>query len=188
MDRQLHVCCLELNGVIAALRHWVSVFQDHQVLIATDNTTVVSYIKNKKGPIDPFPNLVASSSGSLYVASSSGHSSQSQAHTTLFKLDSGPPIQTQLADIDIEWSLHYEVVNRIFKFWELHSGHVCHSPQYPPTSVHVSDSKTSSTGGGCSVSGLAGGVDVHVSAVPLLKKVTQKLGAIQEEVIPIAPW
>ena len=49
---------------------------------------------------DPFPNLVASSSGSLYVAAGSGHSSQSQAHTRLFECDSGPPIQTQSANID----------------------------------------------------------------------------------------
>ena len=36
----------------------------------------------------PFPFLVSSSSGSLYVATSSGHSSQSQAHPRLFERDS----------------------------------------------------------------------------------------------------
>ena len=50
------------------------------------------------------------------------------------------------------------------------SGHVCHSPQYPPSAVHVSDSRDTSTGGGCSVSGLAGEVNVHVSAVPLAQQ------------------
>ena len=39
----------ELKAVIAALLHWVSVLQGHQVLIAVDNTTVVSYINNQGG-------------------------------------------------------------------------------------------------------------------------------------------
>ena len=44
-------------------------------------------------------------------------------------------------------------------------GHVCDSPQHPPTSVHVSDSGASSTGGGCSASGLTGEINVHISAI-----------------------
>ena len=44
-------------------------------------------------------------------------------------------------------------------------GHVCRCPQHPPTSVHDSDSGASSTGGGCSVSGLTGEINVHVSAI-----------------------
>ena len=35
----------------------------------------------------------------------------------------------------------------------------------PPSSVHVSDSRATSTGGGCSVSGLVGDFDVHVSSI-----------------------
>ena len=70
----------------------------HQVLIPTDNTTGVFYI-NKQGG-NPFPSLVASSSGSLYVALSSEHSSQSQAHPRLFERDSRPPIQIQSARVE----------------------------------------------------------------------------------------
>ena len=46
-------------------------------------------------------------------------------------------------------------------------GHVCHSPQYPPTLVQDSDSDSgaSSSGGGCSVSGLVGEINVHVCAI-----------------------
>ena len=42
-DRKLHNNVLELKAVILALQHWVSVLQGHQVMIATDNTTVVAY-------------------------------------------------------------------------------------------------------------------------------------------------
>ena len=44
-DHKLHMNCLELK----ALRHCVTVLQGHNVMIATDNTTVVSYITNREG-------------------------------------------------------------------------------------------------------------------------------------------
>ena len=48
IDRRLHINCLELKAVIRALQHWAPLLQGHQVMIATDNSTVVSYI-NKQG-------------------------------------------------------------------------------------------------------------------------------------------
>ena len=47
-DRKLHINCLELKAVVGALQHWAPMLQGHQVMIATDNSTVVSYI-NKQG-------------------------------------------------------------------------------------------------------------------------------------------
>ena len=44
-------------------------------------------------------------------------------------------------------------------------GHVCHSPQHASSPVHVSSSKSSSTGDRCLVKGLAGEADVHVSTI-----------------------
>ena len=75
-----------LKAVISAIHHWFSVFRGRQVLITMDN--------------NPFSLLVASSSGSSYVATSSEHSSQSQAHPRLFECDSRPLISTQSADND----------------------------------------------------------------------------------------
>ena len=46
------------------------------------------------------------------------------------------------------------------------SRHVCNSVELPPSSVHVSNSGAKSPSGGCSVSGLAGEVNVHVSSIP----------------------
>ena len=46
-DRK-YINCLELKAVVSALQHWAPVLQGNQVLIATDNSTVVSYI-NKQG-------------------------------------------------------------------------------------------------------------------------------------------
>ena len=47
-DRKLHINCLELKTVTFALQHWAPLLQGRQVMIATDNSTVVSYI-NKQG-------------------------------------------------------------------------------------------------------------------------------------------
>ena len=46
------------------------------------------------------------------------------------------------------------------------SRHVCNTVELPPSSVHVSNSGAKSPSGGCSVSGLAGEVNVHVSPIP----------------------
>ena len=80
---------------------------------------------------DPFPNLVASSSGSLYVAAGSGHSSQSKAHTRLFERDSRLPIQTQSANIDRVESSFRDPQTDFPVLGNFNGGHVCHSPQYP---------------------------------------------------------
>ena len=44
-----HINVLELKAVILTLQHWVSVLQGHDVMIATDNTTVVAYINKQRG-------------------------------------------------------------------------------------------------------------------------------------------
>ena len=46
------------------------------------------------------------------------------------------------------------------------SRHVCNTVELQPSSVHVSNSGATSTSSGCSVSGLAGEVNVHVSSIP----------------------
>ena len=44
--------------------------------------------------------------------------------------------------------------------------HVCDTVELPPSSVHVSSSRAKGPSGGCSFSGLAGEVNVHVSPIP----------------------
>ena len=48
IDHKLHINCLELKAVTCALQHRAPLLQGHQVMVATDNLTVVSYI-NKQG-------------------------------------------------------------------------------------------------------------------------------------------
>ena len=68
--------------------------------------------------------------------------------------------------ISTEWSLHPEIVKRIFRLWGTPEVDMfCDSVELPPSSVHVSSSGTTNPSGGCSVSGLAWEVNVHVSSI-----------------------
>ena len=99
------------------------------------------------------------------MVTSSEHSCPSKTHPRLSERDSRPPISSQPDDTD---RVESPSRNRESNFWSLgnsSSGHVCNCFKLPPSSFHVSDSGATSTGGGCSVSGLAVEVDVHVSYV-----------------------
>ena len=98
LDCELHISCLKLKAVVSALHHWAPVLQGHQVSIAMDNSTVISYI-NKQGGTRSHT-IATSSSGAFYVVTSSQHSSRSKIHSWLSDSLSSPnqPITT-------EWSL-----------------------------------------------------------------------------------
>ena len=107
-ESKLNINMLELKAVLLALKE----FQDHclgqVVLIATDNTTVVSYI-NKEGSMR---------SGSLCALLWR----QSQEHHTSGAIYSGSPerdcrqaVSSQSGNP--EWSLHQEVFNLLFQRW-----------------------------------------------------------------------
>ena len=111
-DRQL--ICLELKAVVSALRHWVSVFLGHQGLTARDNTTVVSYI-NKQGGTHSLTLLRLLVDLFMWL----------QAQDIVLRARHIPGCLNVIVDrlsrpnqpISTEWSLHSEIVNRIFQFW-----------------------------------------------------------------------
>ena len=98
-DRKLHFICLELKTVISALYHWATVLQGHQVMITTNNNTVVSYIDQQTGS-DPFPYPVTSSSRSFSMASNSGHCHQGQVCSELSECDRKPPVLANSTNTD----------------------------------------------------------------------------------------
>ena len=200
-DRKLHINCLELKAVIHALQHWAPVLQGHQVMIATDNSTVVSYI-NKQGGTHSPTLLHLRAELLLWL----------EAQNIIVRARHIPGCLNMIADhlsrpnqpISTEWD-HLSRLNQpISTEWDTsprdretylqglgdtRRRHVCNSVELPPSSVHVSNSRAKSPSGGCPVSRLAGEVNVHVPPFPLLSKVIQKLRSTQTaEVILIAPW
>ena len=159
-DHKLHINCQELKAVVSALQHWAPVLQGHQVMIATDNSTVVSYI-NKQGGTHS-PTLLRLTVELLLWLDS---------QNIIVRARHIPGCLNVIADhlshpnqpISTEWSLHPEIMKHIFRSW---GTNVCNSVKLPPSLVHVSNSGATSPSGGCSVSGLAGEVNVHVSSIP----------------------
>ena len=118
-----------------------------QVMIATDNSTVVSYI-NKQGGTQS-PTLLRLTVGLFLWL---------ESQSIIVRARHIPGCLNVIADhlsrpnqpIPTEWSLHP----------------VCDIVELPPSLVHISSSGAKSPSGGCSVSGLAGEVNAHVSPVP----------------------
>ena len=150
-DCKSHTNCLELKAVVSALQHWAPVLQGHQVMIATDNSTVARR--------DPFPHLVTFDSRASPLARGSEHNSPSKTYSRLSERDSRPPISSESANIDRDRETYLQALV------DTRSRHVCNSVELPPCSVHVSNSGAKIPSGGCSVSGLAGEVNVHVSSM-----------------------
>ena len=114
---------------------------------------------------DPLTPPVAAGSGSVSVATDSGHNSKSQTHSRLPKCDSRPVVSAEPAHHDRVESPPRSCESDIQTVGNSSSGHVCHSPQHASCPVHVSSSGASSTGDRCFVTGLGGEVNVHVFTV-----------------------
>ena len=90
--------------------------------------------------------------------------------------------------ISTEWSLPRDRETYFQALGDTRSQHVCNSVKLPPFSVHVSNSGATSPTGGCSVSGLAGEVNVHVSPIPPAQQSHSEAPVHPGEVFLVAPW
>ena len=123
-----------------------------------------SFLHQQTGWV-PFQHPVTSSSGSVPMATNSRHSHQGQTHSRLNERDSGPSILTKSVNNTRVVSPPQNSEPNLRDKGNSSSGHVCHSPQHTSSPVYVSNSGASSTSDRCSVTRLAGVVDVHVSTV-----------------------
>ena len=186
-DRKLHINCLELNSVFHALQHWAQMLQGHQVMIATDNSTVVSYI-NKQGGTHSTTFLRLTVELLLWL----------EAQNIIVRARHIPGCLNVIADhlsrpnqpIPTEWSLHPETVECIFRVWgtpevgmfaTLLNSHLPRfmSPIPEPRALAVD-----------ALSQDWQGRSMYMfPPFPLINKVMQKLRSTQvAEVILVAPW
>ena len=161
IDRKLHISCLELKAVTCALQHWAPLLQGHQVMVATDNSTVVSYI-NKQGGTHSTSLLRLTVELFLWLRVTR-HNSPGKTHSRLPERDSRPPISSESANTDRVVPTPRDHQTHLQVLGDTRSRHVCDTVELPPSSVHVSSPGATSPSGGCSVSRLAGEVNVHVS-------------------------
>ena len=114
---------------------------------------------------DPFPHLVTFDSRASPLVRGSEHNSPSEAYSRLSERDSKPPISSESANIDRVVPPPRDRETYLQALGDTRSRHVCNSLELPPFSVHVSNSGATSPSSGCSVSGLAEEVNVHVSSI-----------------------
>ena len=182
-DRKLHINCLEFKAVML----WAPLLQGRQVMIATDNSTVVSYI-NKQGGTRSLTFLRLTVDLFLWLESQNVIVRARHIPGCLNVIASHLSRPNQ--PIPTEWSLHPEIVERIFRVWgtpevdmfaTLSNSHLPRfmSPIPEPRALEVD-----------ALSQDWQGRSMYMfPPFPLLSKVVQKLRSTQvAEVILIAPW
>ena len=186
-DRKHHINCLELKAVIFALQHWAPLLQGHQVMIATDNSTVVSYINKQGGTRSP---TLLRLTVDLFL--------WLESQNIIVRARHIPGCLNVIADhlsrpnqpISTEWSLHPEIVRRIFRVWgtpEVDMFATLSNSQLPWFMSPIPEL------GALAVDALSqdwqGRSMYMFPPFPLVHKVMQKLRSTQvAEVILVAPW
>ena len=187
IDRKLHINCLELKTVIRALQHWVPLLQGHQVMIATDNSTVVSYINKQGGTRSP---SLLHLTVELLLWLEAQHIVVRARHIPGCLNVIADHLSSPNQPIPTEWSLHPEIMKRIFRVWgtpevdmfaTLSNSHLPRfmSPVPEPRALAVD-----------ALSQDWQGRSMYMfPPFPLLSKVVQKLRSTHvAEVILVAPW
>ena len=186
-DLKLHINCLEFKALTFAQQHWAPLLQGHQVMIATDNSTVVSYI-NKQGGTCSLILLRLTVDLFLWL----------ESQNIIVRARHIPGCLNVIADhlsrpnqpIPTEWSLHPEIVERIFRVWgtpevdmfaTLSNSHLPRFMSPIPEPRALAMDALSQDWQGRSM--------YMFPPFPLLNKVMQKLRSTQVvEVILVAPW
>ena len=115
---------------------------------------------------DSLPHLAAPNCRPLPLVRVSEHSSPGKTHSRLSERDSRPPISSESANIDRVVPTPRDREPHLQGLGDTRDQDVCNIVELPSPSVRVSDSGAKGPSGGCSVSGLAGEVSVHVSPIP----------------------
>ena len=124
-----------------------------------------SFIYQQAGR-DSLPHLATLNCRPSPLVRVSEHSSPGKTHSRLSERDSRPPISSGPAYTDRVVPAPRDRDSYLQGLGDTRGRHVCDTVELSPSSVHVSSSGAKSPSGGCSVSGLAGEVNVHVSPIP----------------------
>ena len=152
-ESHLHINFLELKAVLLALKSFEPLCKGHIVLVATDNTTVVSYIIKQGGM----------RSGSLCAllwrllsVPPQGNCAESKAHSGPLECDSGQAFQAQPGDSNrvVPFSAGFQSV--VLQMAPTTSRFVCDPVQLQTSSVCIAGSGSDSLGGGRPESPVAG--------------------------------
>ena len=168
LESLLHINFLELKAVFLAIRQFEQLCKDQIVLVATDNTTVVSYI-NKQGGYEVRLSLCPPVETSVLVPPQR-HNLEGKAHSRSLERDSGQTVQTQPSDSNRVVPISAGVHSLVFQVDPASGGFICNPVQSQATTVCLTGTRLDSLGSRCpeSTVGSIGGVRLspRISAPP----------------------
>ena len=146
-ESKLHINHLELKAVFLALKEFRTLVCDKTVLIATDNTTVVTYI-NKEGGEEVGVTVCPTVENPVLVHQTTGNP-QGTSHPRLAERDSRQAIQTWPDHSNRVVTSSSSVPSCMLKVAPATSGPVCHQVQQQTATVCVTGSRPPGLGSGC---------------------------------------
>jgi hypothetical protein len=183
----LHINCLELKAVIQALTTWITSLEGLQVMLATDNTAVVSYI-NKQGGTHS-PSLLNLTQELLSLVDTHGISLKARHIPGRFNVIADR-LSRQHQVLHTEWQLQPMILYRVFSHWgipQVDMFATVHNAQLPTFVSPVPDPRA------IAVDALSLSWEDRwmymFPPFPILNLVSRKLHSTkQAEIILIAPW
>ena len=112
-EKQLHINCLEMEAVYLTIQHFQDILKNKQILIRSDNTTVVRYINKQGGTHSPD---LCMRTWKLWQYALDNQMNLKSAHIAGKK----NILADNLSRIKIrptEWTLNKQVVRSLFRIW-----------------------------------------------------------------------
>ena len=147
-DKILHINNLEMKAVFLAIQHWSRQINGCCVMIVSDNTTVVLYLKRHG---DPFSIPVHGSLGHPHMVSEKENHFENQTHTWQVQCERRQSVSFKQSSTDKMVNLSNCAQSGILDVGTTNVGPICDSVQQQTASVCVSRSGPHSLGSGCVV-------------------------------------
>ena len=153
-ESKLHINHLELKAVFLALKEFRTLCYNKTVLIATDNTTMVAYIKKEGG--DEVGISVCPTVANPVLVYQTADNPQGTSHPRPAERDSRQAIQTWPDHSNRVVTSSRSVPSCMLKVASATSGPVCHQVQQQTATVCVTGAGPPGLGSGCTQSLLGG--------------------------------
>ena len=143
LEKHLHINLLEMKAVFLALQFFKKTCQNNQVLIASDNTSVVAYI-NKQGGTRS-----AELCALMWRILTWCNQNNVTLHPGITQRNSGRPLQEEPDPINRMVPLSTNLQTNFQTLGESPSGPIRNQPEHKTPSLRLSNSRPSGMGCGC---------------------------------------
>ena len=155
-ESKLHINYLQLKAVFLALKEFQDICANKIVLVATDNTTVVSYINKERGMRHAVGPTLCPSMENLDLVYQEASNSQSPTHSRPAECGSRQAIQTRPDHSNGMVPPFRGFQSYMQQVAQASNRPVCHEVQQQVTSICVTGSGSPSYSSGCAQSAMRG--------------------------------